>query len=303
MPTALSNGINIEYESIGDTAAPAILLIMGVGMQLISWPEPFCLDLASKGFRVIRFDNRDCGLSTRFPAKGKPRLALTAIKVRLGLPVRAPYYLSDMAADTIGLMDFLGIDKAHLVGASMGGMIAQAVAAKYPARVTSLTSIMSTTGNPRVSRGKPDAMKALLSRPKESADLNVTVDHMVRIFGIIGSPGYRPSEAELRGRIEFSVKRGYYPAGTTRQILAIIASGDRRASLAKITAPTLVIHGVEDPLVPLAAGRDTAANIRGAKMLEIPGMAHDLPGPLLPDLAKAIAEHCSEAEAVRRNER
>jgi proline iminopeptidase len=289
------NGLAIEYESLGDPAAPPIVLIMGLGMQLVAWPDAFCQGLVERGFRVIRFDNRDCGLSGRIHLKKRPNLLLAFASAWLKLPVRAPYTLNEMADDTISLLDALGIERAHIVGASMGGMIAQVLAARYPQRVLSLTSIMSSSGNARVSRAKPEAMKALLSQPSDPKDPDKVVEHLIGVFGVIGSPGYPTEHGELRRRIAHGARRAYYPAGTTRQFLAIIASGDRRTLLAKITAPTLVIHGADDPLVPVSAGRDTAQHIKGAQTMVIDGMGHDLPPGLLPTLVEAIASHCKKA--------
>jgi proline iminopeptidase len=204
-----------------------------------------------------------------------------------------------MAGDTVGLMDRLGLDRAHIVGASMGGMIAQVLAARYPQRVLSLTSIMSTSGNRRVSKPTKPARKALLSRPAEPKNPESVIEHLVEMFGVIGSPAYPSTREELRSRIGRSVRRAYDPAGVARQLLAVIASGDRRKLLHTIAAPTLVIHGAADPLVPLAAGRDTAQHIPGASLLVIEGMGHDLPEALLPRLADAIAGHCDWNGAPR----
>jgi proline iminopeptidase len=297
MPSIEANGLTIEYDSLGDPVAPPIVLIMGLGMQLIAWPDGFCQGLVERGFRVIRFDNRDCGLSGKIHSGKRPNLLLAFASAWLKLPVRAPYTLDDMAADTVGLLDALGIPRAHIVGASMGGMIAQVVAAGHPQRVLSLTSIMSSSGHSKVSRAKPGAMQALLSRPSDPEDPDSVVEHLVGVFGIIGSPGYPTDQGELRQRIERGVRRSNYPAGIARQLLAIIASGDRRRLLAKITAPTLVIHGADDPLVPVAAGRDTAHHIKGAQLMVIDGMAHDLPPGLLPTLVDAIASHCERAQS------
>jgi proline iminopeptidase len=206
--------------------------------------------------------------------------------------VRTPYTLEDMAADTVGLMDRLSIQRAHIVGASMGGMIAQVLAAKFPQRVLSLTSIMSSSGNRKVSKPSKPARKVLLSRPADPRDPDSVIEYMVEMFGVIGSPGYPSTREELRDRIGHSVRRAYEPAGTARQLLAIIASGDRRKLLRTITAPTLVIHGAADPLVPVEAGRDTAQHIPGASLLVIEGMGHDFPAALMPRLAQAIADHC-----------
>ena len=284
--------LHIEYESLGDPSHPAIVLIMGLGMQLMAWPDDFCRRLVARGYRVIRFDNRDCGLSGRAPGKKRANLLLAMAASALGLPVRTPYTLEDMAGDAVGLMDKLGIERAHIVGASMGGMIAQVLAAKFPQRVLSLTSIMSSSGYRKVSKPSQPARKVLLSRPADPKDPESVIEYMVHMFGVIGSPGYPSTREELRSRIGDSVRRAYEPAGTARQLLAIIASGDRRKLLHTIAAPTLVIHGADDPLVPLAAGRDTAENIPGAALLVIDGMGHDFPEALMPRLAQAIADHC-----------
>jgi len=292
--------LHIEYESLGDPSHPAIVLIMGLGMQLMAWPDAFCQALVARGYRVLRFDNRDCGLSGRAPGKKRANLMLAMAASALGLPVRTPYTLEDMAGDAIGLMDKLGITQAHIVGASMGGMIAQVLTAKFPRRVLSLTSIMSTSGNRKVSKPTKPARKVLLARPADPKNPESVIDHLVEMFGVIGSPGYPSTHEELRSRIGHSVRRAYEPAGTARQLLAIIASGDRRKLLHTIAAPTLVIHGADDPLVPLAAGRDTAQNIPGAALMVIEGMGHDFPAALMPRLAQAVADHCDKSAAAPR---
>ncbi len=292
--------LHIEYESLGDPGHPAIVLIMGLGMQLTAWPDALCAALVARGYRVIRFDNRDCGLSGRARGNKRVNLALAMAAAALHLPVRVPYTLNDMAGDVIGLLDWLGIGRAHIVGASMGGMIAQILAATAPQRVLSLTSIMSTSGNRRVSRPTKAARKALLSRPADPSDPEMVIEHLVEAFGVIGSPGYPSTRDELRQRLGRSVRRAYEPAGTARQLLAVIASGDRRKLLRTIAVPTLVIHGAQDPLVPLAAGRDTARHIPGASLLVIEGMGHDFPDALLPRLARAIADHCDNSGGVAR---
>jgi len=281
----------IEYESLGDPAHPAIVLIMGLGTQLTSWPEAFCQALVEGGFRVVRFDNRDSGLSARAPAGRVPRVWRAVAASLLRLPLRIPYQLHDMAGDAVRVMDDLQIERAHVVGASMGGMIAQVLAAQFPQRVLSLTSIMSSSGNPRLPLPSRRARQALLGRPANPHDVESVVSHLVQVFGVIGSPAYPEPEASMRERLRRNVKRAYDPDGTRRQLLAVIASGDRRALLRRIKTPTLVIHGRADPLVPLAAGQDTAANVLGAKLLEIDGMGHDLPSALLPKLAAAIIAH------------
>ncbi|MBI5107394.1 MAG: alpha/beta fold hydrolase [Rhodocyclales bacterium] len=287
---------HIEYESLGDPAHPAIVLIMGLGMQLLAWPDNFCNALVARGFRVIRFDNRDVGLSGRVPGKKRANILLAMAASALHLPVRTAYTLTDMADDTVRLMDQLGIARAHIVGASMGGMIAQVLAATHPQRVLSLTSIMSTSGNRKLSKPSKAAGKALLTRPSDPKDKDLVIEHLVHAFGVIGSPGYPSTREELRQRIGRSVRRAYDPAGVARQLVAVIASGDRRKQLKQIKAPTLVIHGADDPLVPLAAGRDTAAHISGARLEVIPGMGHDFPDALLPRLAALVADHCDHCQ-------
>jgi proline iminopeptidase len=261
----------------------------------VAWPDAFCQGLVERGFRVIRFDNRDCGLSSKIRVRRQPNLVVAMTAAWLHLPVRAPYTLDAMAADAVGLLDALGIERAHVVGVSMGGMIAQVLAATFPARVLSLTSIMSSSGSRKVSQPRPDAKRALLSKPRDPGDPESVVDHLMRVFGVIGSPGFPMKPEELREQLARNVRRSYHPAGVTRQLIAIIASGDRRRLLRKVTAPTLVIHGAEDPLVPMEAGRDTARHIPGAKFLVIDGMGHDLPPALLPFLVDAIAAHCHDA--------
>ncbi len=292
MPTVKANGITIEYEALGEQSAPPVLLIMGLGMQLIAWPDTFCQGLVSAGYRVIRFDNRDCGLSTRLDALGVPNLLGVTLRHLLRLPVRAPYQLGDMAADTVALLDAVGARKAHVVGVSMGGMIGQVLAARWPERVLSFTSIMSSSGNRRLPGARLDARRAHLRRPANPHDPDSVVDNLVSLFRTIGSPGFPTDQAELRARLSRAVRRAYAPGGTARQLTAVIASGDRRALLRTIRAPTLVIHGAHDPLVPVEAGHDTARNIPGAKLKIVEGMGHDLAPGLVPVWLEAIVPHC-----------
>lgn len=287
---AAVNGISITFEDKGPRDAPAILLVMGLGGQLTLWPDEFVDALNARGFRTIRYDNRDVGLSTRFDAAGVPNLKWMFVKSLLRLPVRSAYTLADMAADGVALLDHLGIARAHIVGVSMGGMISQHIAARYPDRVLSLTSVMSTTGNSRLPRAQKEAMQVLTSRPM-SGDPEDLIAYSVRAAKVIGSPGYPPDEERLQRRVRSDFERGWYPQGVARQMAAIVADGDRRPMLKSIGAPTLVIHGESDPLVPLAGGRDTADNIPGARLLTIPGMGHDLPLGLVDTLADAIAGH------------
>lgn len=291
------NGIKVTFEDKGAKDAPVILLVMGLGGQLTLWPDEFVDALVAHGFRTIRYDNRDVGLSTRFESAGVPNLKWMFVKAALRLPVRPAYTLADMAADGIGLLDHLGIAQAHIVGASMGGMISQHIAARYPQRVLSLTSIMSTTGNPRLPRANKEAMAVLANRPM-SGDPEAMIAYSVRAARVIGSPAYPAAEERLQRRVRHDFERGWYPQGVARQMAAIVADGDRRAMLATIKAPTLVIHGEADPLVPLAGGKDTAASIPGARLMTIPGMGHDLPLALVDTLADAVAGHARELAAA-----
>ena len=294
MPIAEGNGLRFDYQSFGALDAPAILLIQGLGMPAAMWPDVFVETLVAEGYRVVTFDNRDCGGSSRMVDAGVPDIARAMTRALLRRPVPAPYNLDDMAADTQVVLDAAGIERAHVVGVSMGGMIAQVFAATRPQRVRTLTSIMSTTGNPRpgIALGKARALRALLKRPPRNPTLEQAVDHLLFVFGVIGSPGFQQHAAQLRPHFERVARRGLYPAGTSRQLAAVLASGDRREMLQGITAPTLVIHGADDPLVRIAAGRDTAANIHGARLKIIPGMGHDFPPALMTGIAVMIAEHC-----------
>jgi pimeloyl-ACP methyl ester carboxylesterase len=296
-----ANAIDLEYEAIGPRDGKPMVLIMGLGMQLTAWPDAFCHGLARRGFRVIRFDNRDAGLSTRMPSIGW--LATTALLAgaTLRMPVRPPYGLSDMASDVLGLMDSLDIDRAHVVGASMGGMIAQIVAAEHPKRVRSLVSLMSTSGDPALPGPAPRVLQGLL-RPRPLRDPEHGIPQTADFLRLIGSPGFPMDEAELRVKVKRAIRRSYRPDGWARQLIAVQSAGSRARALRRIRAPTLVMHGADDPLIPVAAGRHTAANIPGARLRIIPGWGHDLPDGLLPRLVAEIADHCAEADAVA-NER
>ena len=295
MHADLPTGIRIEYEITGPADAPPIVLIMGLGMQLVAWPPLLVEGLVARGFRVVRFDNRDIGLSTRVTGTRPIDMRRTAVKAMLRLPLRPPYTLEDMAGDTVGLMDALGIARAHVVGVSMGGMIGQVLASGWPQRVRSLCSVMSSSGALRFRFHVTQATRALLTPPPRDADETALLDHMERVWMLIGSPGMQPPREALRARLAASMRRAYNPAGVARQMLAIMASGDRRRLLRRITAPTLVVHGERDPLVPIGAGRDTAANVPGAVFRPIPGMGHDLPEALVPTLVGLIADHCGQA--------
>lgn len=288
--------IHLEYDSHGPETAETILLIMGLGAQMTRWSPAFVEKLAAEGFRVIRFDNRDIGLSEKLEAAGPPDMVAVMMALSQGKTPPTAYTLSEMANDAVALLDALGIDRAHIVGASMGGMIAQLVAADHPARTLSLTSIMSTTGAPELPRATSEAMARLNTpAPDPRADLKAYVAHSIASAKVMGSPAYAVSDANLRDQAIANVERSYYPVGFQRQYAAILASPDRRAKLASVTAPSLVIHGQADPLVPVEGGRDTAARIAGAELLEIPGMGHDLPPALYDIVVKAIASVAARA--------
>jgi pimeloyl-ACP methyl ester carboxylesterase len=289
-----ANGIDFAYEQFGESENPVILLIMGLGTQMTGWPESFCAGLAARGYCVIRFDNRDIGLSQKMTNLPVPNLLKVILFARLKLPVAVPYTLEDMANDAVALLDALNIESAHLVGASMGGMIAQLVAGHFPFKVLSLTSIMSTSS--RKSLPGPDRKVALhmLRRPAK-ADAQSMHEYAMRTWRLIGSPAYPPTDEALSEKLSRSYQRSYYPAGHSRQMVAIMASGDRVAVLKKIVAPTLVIHGKADPLVPVSGGIDTAELIPGAKLELIEGMGHDLPDELIPRFVELIGSNAAEA--------
>ena len=303
MPQVNVNGLDIEYESFGRGGDPAILLIMGLASQLTLWPEALCSGLAARQFRVVRFDNRDIGKSTHLSDKGAPDLAALMARLLSGQPVEPPYTLNAMAADAMGLLDAIGVDRAHIVGASMGGMIAQLVAVHYPARTKSLVSIMSTTGRRDLPPAKPEAMAAIMT-PPASLGREDRIEGAVRIWRAIGSPGYPASDAELRALAEREVDRGpYEPAGTARQMAAVIAAPPRNEILKNVRAPTLVIHGADDPLVPVAGGEDTAASIPGAELIINPGMGHDFTQALTPIYLKQIGDFVARVEAREKSGR
>ncbi len=298
-----ANGIDIEVEDTAEInpqdldayTRPAVLLIMGLGMQLVAWPQPFIDALVDAGFRVIRMDNRDIGLSQHFDHLGTPNLLWAGLKYKLGLPVRPLYSLQDMANDALGVLDTLGVARAHIVGVSMGGMIAQRVAIAAPQRAISLTSIMSSSGAKGLPQAHPDVTRVLLSRPASSAP-EAVVDHYVKLFTAIGSPGFPTPEPEMRERILLGVQRSFHPQGTLRQMLAIVSDRTRAAELSAITCPTLVLHGKADPLVPYAHGEDTAKRIAGAQLVGFEGMGHDLPPEPVSQMLDALIPHLQAAE-------
>lgn len=291
MPSLNANGIRIAFDTAGDPKAVPLLLINGLGLQLTSWPDEFVEGLVDLGFYVIRFDNRDCGLSTKFEHAGTPSLALAWLRTKLRLPLRPPYRLEDMADDAVGVLSALGVARAHVVGVSMGGMVAQLVAAKFPSRVLSLTSIMSSSGR----RGLPGPSRAvrhaLVRRPGNSGDVDAMIEHGVQLLRAMASPAYPTADKHLRRRVGRALRRSSCPGGIARQMVAVAASGDRTPQLRTIVAPTLVIHGAADPMVPLACGVDTAQAIPGARLEVIEGMGHDLPSQLTERLLALIDAH------------
>jgi pimeloyl-ACP methyl ester carboxylesterase len=292
---ARANGIELCYEIFGTADAEPMVMIMGLGAQMIHWDDDFCRQLAARGFRVIRFDNRDIGKSSRLSG-GKRLTPVELLKLRfLRIPVEAPYRLHDMARDVIELMNVLGVTSAHLVGASMGGMIAQEIAIAFPERVRSLISIMSTTGNPKVPPPTREAAAMLMAPPPASKE-----EYFVRYaqtWKILRAGSFPEDEALDRARAERTFERGLNPAGVGRQLRAILASGSRKKRLASVKTPTLVIHGTVDPLVRPEGGRDTAASIPGATLLMIEGMGHALPIRMWPQIIDAIDKHAHAADA------
>jgi pimeloyl-ACP methyl ester carboxylesterase len=287
---AAANGIQIEYETFGEPSARPLLLIGGLADQLIHWDEDLCRDLSRQGHYVIRFDNRDSGLSTKFDQAGQADLG----KIALGEKSSPPYTLDDMADDAVGLLDALGIRKAHICGVSMGGMIAQTVAIRHPSRILSLISIYSTTGNKDLPPPKPEMMELLLAPAPPERE--AYIEHMVALFKAMAGQGFAFDEEWTRMITAKAYDRSFSPGGTGRQLWAIMAQGNRKKALASVTVPTLVIHGMDDPVVPVEAGRDTAEAIPGAQVMLIEGMGHDLPhGGAWPRIVEAIAVHTSRA--------
>ena len=290
-----ANGISIEVEDSGGDG-PAVLLVMGLGMQLVAWPQAFVQAFVQAGYRVIRHDNRDVGLSRQFNDLGVPNLLWAMTQARLGFTPRAPYGLRDMALDSIGVLGALGIARAHVIGVSMGGMIAQRIALAAPARTISLTSIMSSSGARGLPNPRPAVLRALMSRPKNDTPA-AQLEHSMALFRLIASPAFATSDEELRRGVLDAAARGVNRAGVARQLLAIGADASRAAELRGITAPTLVLHGRADVLVPLACGADTARRIPGATLQAIDGMGHDLAPGLLPKLLAPILAHLAAAQA------
>lgn len=290
-----ANGLQIEVEDTDGEGRPVALLIMGLGMQLVGWPQPFVQGLVDAGFRVVRHDNRDIGLSQGFDHAGTGNIVWESIRQRLGLQVRSAYTLQDMARDSLGVLDALGIKHAHVIGASMGGMIAQHLAADAPDRVTSLVSIMSSSGARGLPGPRSDVAAMLLRRPLGGGEAEL-VAHSVKLLRLIQSPAYPQSTEELSERLTFSMRRAYRPAGMFRQMLAIGADSRRPEVLPRIKCPTLVLHGEADALVPMVCGQDTAKRIPGSKFISIPGMGHDLPPEVCAILVNHIAPFLHAAE-------
>ncbi|MGO9421683.1 alpha/beta fold hydrolase [Roseiarcus sp.] len=298
MPQVRANKIDIAYESLGRVTDPAILLIMGFSGALVGWPDALCEGLAAKGFRVIRFDNRDIGRSTHLDALGRPDLQAMFAEVTAGRPVAAPYALDDMAADAVGLIDALGIDRAHIVGASMGGMIAQLVAINHPAKAKSIVSIMSTTGRRDLPPGKPEAFAAIMT-PPASPSREDRIARGLAVWRVIGSPGFAATDEELTAFVTRSADYAPYdPAGIVRQMAAVLAAPPRDERLRSVRLPALVIHGDADPLVPISGGEDTARSIPGAELLIIPGAGHNINEALTPIYLKAIGDFAAKVEAA-----
>jgi len=282
--------IELAYETFGDPSDPPVLLVMGLATQMIGWPDEFCAGLAGRGLYVVRFDNRDIGLSTHLHDAGAPDIMSVLGGDRSGVA----YGLDDLADDTVGLLDALGLDSVHLVGASMGGMIAQLVAIRHPQRVRSLTSIMSTTGDTSVGAPSDAALGLLLTPP--AGDREGAVQRVVDTYRVIGSPGFEFDETALRDRAGLSFDRAYDPAGVARQLAAILTTPDRTRDLKAISVSTLVIHGSEDALVNVSGGRATAAAIPGAELLVVDGMGHDLPRAVWPEITDRISALVARAE-------
>ncbi|HTP74878.1 MAG TPA: alpha/beta fold hydrolase [Burkholderiaceae bacterium] len=291
-----ARGVAIEVDDQGPPNGEPLLMIMGLGMQLIAWPDALVHKLIARGFRVIRIDNRDVGLSQSFDAAGVPNLIWAAMRHAMHLPVASPYRLSDMAGDALGVLDALNLQRVHVCGASMGGMIAQHIASAQPQRVKSLTLMMTTSGARGLPRASAHVQRALLSRPRGSGDEAVAA-HLEHILALIGSPAYRGDPAAIHARVLAGVRRSYRPAGTARQLVAIVADGDRSPLLARIGAPTRVIHGDADPLVPVQCGLDLVRRIAGAEVDVVPGMGHDLPEALFDRFADGIRDNAARAAA------
>ena len=290
MSRVAANGIQIEYETFGNPSGRPLLLIIGLGGQMIYWDDELCRDLANRGHYVIRFDNRDAGLSTKFDGAGVPNIAEIIGKILKGEKIKPPYTLDDMAGDGVSLLDALGIPQAHICGMSMGGMIAQTIAIRHPSRVLSLISVYSTTGNPQLPQPRMEILGILIAPPPSKKE--AYIEHMLRLFKTIAGPGFGVDEAWTRKIMAEGFDRNFCPQGLARQLVAILTQKDRRPALGSLKVPALVVHGTGDPLVLVEAGKDTAKAISGAQLMLIEGMGHDLPhGGAWPRIIEAIAAH------------
>ena len=293
MPKAKANNIEIEYETFGNPTDKPLLLVNGLGSQMINWEVDFIKSLLDRNFYVIRFDNRDVGLSTKFEEAGTPNLMKEMTAFQAGEPIEAPYSLEDMADDAVGLLDALHIEKAHICGVSMGGMIVQVITLRHPSRVLSLTSIMSTTGNPDLPQATPEAMQALLT--PAPTERNAYIEHSLKIRHLLYGSGFPYDEEKQRALAERLYDRCFYPPGFGRQLLAIVTNGNRKPKLSSVKVPILVIHGGDDPLVPVEGGKDTAEAIAGSELIIIDGMGHSLPPETWEQISDAIAKNAAKA--------
>jgi len=285
--------LTLEVEQFGTPAKGTIILIMGLGTQLIAWPMEFCLALVEAGYRVIRFDNRDVGLSTKFESAGLPSAQSASLRRLLHLPIKAPYTLKDMAQDVVGLMDALSIDRAHMVGASLGGMIGQLLASEHAARVATLTSIMSAPGAPMPWDSTSEARRALMMRPPAHATTEDLVRMRIHIYKVIAGPDQSMPEALLREMAARSIERSVDTKGSLRQMVAAMATGSLKGNMRHIHAPTLIIHGKDDPLVSSRRSQQLHRGIAGSKLMILDGMGHNLPMALVPQMVAAIAANCA----------
>lgn len=295
MPKAKANNIEIEYETYGDPSGKPLLLVMGLGAQMIRWDEGFIQEFVKRGFYVIIFDNRDVGLTTKFEEFGVPDRIKMYQSLAKGEKIEAPYLVDDMADDAIGLLDVLGIEKAHICGASMGGMIVQAIVCKYPSRVLSLTIIMSSSGKPRLPQVRPEALKILMTPAPQEREANI--EHSVETWRVIWGSGFPFPEDMVRERARREYDRSYYPQGSTRQMVAVLACADRTKQLASVKVPTLVIHGKDDPLGPYEDSVAISKAIPGSELLLIEGMGHSLPPEIWPQVINAIVANTEKASS------
>jgi proline iminopeptidase len=291
MPNINHKGIKIEYEETGEKENPPVLLLMGAGEQLISWPKAFYCGLAEKGYRVIRLDYRDTGLSTKFELAGKPNIGLIFLRSIMGLPMRVPYTFKDVADDVAGLCRGLGITSTHIIGCSMGGMVAQILAAKHKDLTSTLTVMMSTTNRRSLPKPTWKVLRQIIFNQPKNDDREQLARYYVSFYQLVGSPAYPTPPDELREIVEMKLDRSFYPVGVLRHIAAGLATGDLRGYTRRIKAPSLIIHGKDDPLVRLEAGLDVAKNLPNATVRIYSGMGHDLPQQLIPSWIDIIDTH------------